>query len=130
MGGKEMLIGQQGGHDDSLKVVHATPHKGPNGHIPKEFWATSVNLQWHDPRNELSRQKLAGRGSDVTAQDMLRQEMSSEVFGKARLTEASTRVPRQELLAETAHVLGKDSSFDYSPQPGREARERSGGYPT
>merc|ERR1712187_918121 len=41
-----------------------------------------------------------------------------------------TRVPRQELLAETTHVLGKDSSLDYAHQPGRGVRERGGGYQT
>lgn len=53
--------------------------------------------------------------------------MSSEVFGKDRLTEPSTRNPKQELLAETAHIMAKDSAHDVHHQPGRSPK---GGYPS
>merc|ERR1719203_1519109 len=45
------------------------------------------------------------------------QELSSEVLGKARLTERSTQAPRQELLAETADPWTQDSRLHQHHQP-------------
>jgi len=85
---------------------------GKDRAIPKEFWATSVNLQWHDTRNEQLRDRGHGAGRNgLDAQERKRQELSSEVFGKERLIDASTKAPRQELLAETADHLRTDSAL-------------------
>eukprot|EP00928_Gymnodinium_smaydae_P070403 TRINITY_DN54249_c0_g1_i1.p1 TRINITY_DN54249_c0_g1~~TRINITY_DN54249_c0_g1_i1.p1 ORF type:complete len:467 (-),score=99.95 TRINITY_DN54249_c0_g1_i1:68-1468(-) len=113
------------GEGDPIKVVKATQHKGPEGHIPKEFWKTSVNLQWHDPRNEFSRQR---ERRDLNAQELKSHELSSEVFGATRNTELSTKHPKQELLADSAHIMAKDSSLDPHHHPGG-PRRGNGGYP-
>merc|ERR1719217_1038133 len=42
---KEALVGVAG-QGDAIRVVHA---EGKDGRIPREFWQTSVNVQWHDP---------------------------------------------------------------------------------
>jgi hypothetical protein len=99
---------------DPVRVVRAANHKSKDGDIPKEFWQTSVNLQWHDIRHQHSRHS---RNSEVAHKEMKRQELSSEVFGKERMLEPSTQAPRQELLAETAHIMEKDSHFDVRHQP-------------
>jgi len=108
---------------DPLRVTRAQPHKGTEGHIPKEFWETSVNVEWHDTRNEITRSR--GGAECRSSKDMKMHEISSEVFGNPRMMEASTRAPRKEILAETAHVLEKDSCFDKHHQP----RSDGGGYP-
>lgn len=113
--GKEYLAAE----GDPIRVVRATNHKGKEEHITREFWQTSVNLQWHDTRTELSRQKC---NTVMDSKDKKLQELSSEVLGKERMLEASTHAPRQELLAETAHIMEKDSSLDLRTQP-------RGGYP-
>jgi hypothetical protein len=82
--------------------------------IPKEFWGTSVNLHWSDPRIEMSRRKnheIADR-SGIDAKACKMQELSSEMFGKERLTNVSTTSPKDELLAETLDRLHFDSSFE------------------
>merc|ERR1719171_273134 len=48
---------------EAISVIKA---EADDGAIPKEYWATSVNLQWNDPRNELNRKK------DQAFQDRLR----------------------------------------------------------
>lgn len=80
--------------------------------IPKEFWSTSVNLQWHDTRNEQCRSRgQGGERKNLNAQDSKRHEMSSEIFGKARITAASTPNAKGELLADTANHLQLDSTL-------------------
>jgi len=90
---------------------------GRNDHIPKEFWSTSVNLSWCDPRIELSRKKdhdIANRkGLDAKQSKM--QELSSDMFGKERLTSVSTTAPKKELLSETTDRLKLDSAFEKRP---------------
>jgi len=76
--------------------------------IPKEFWQTSVNLQWHDPRNEICRQRGSPK-AEAAPCELKRQELSSEIFGKKRLTEASTANPRQDLFPDTADHMWMDS---------------------
>lgn len=120
--GREVLAAD----GDAMRVVHATPHKGKEGPIPKEFWATSVNLQWHDTRNDLSRQRNGG-ATALSAQEKKRLELSSEVMGSERLLEASTREPRRELLADTAHIMAKDSALDRHLHP--RSGDTKGGYP-
>lgn len=83
-------------------------------HIPKEFWATSVKLQWHDTRNEMSRPK---NGNGVARQNvphhtMKRQELSSELFGKERQFGCSTEKPRKELMHVSADLIEFDSALD------------------
>jgi len=93
-------------HDGEIEqVVHS---RGRDESIPREFWATSVNLQWHDTRHEQCR----GRGLDrpaPSARDHKFQELSSEVLGSQRLTQPSTTSARRELLADTVDHLHLDS---------------------
>jgi len=97
---------------DAMHVVRAS--KKDDVAIPKEFWGTSVNLHWSDPRIEMSRRKnheIADR-SRIDAKACKMQELSSEMFGKERLTNVSTTSPKDELLAETLDRLHFDSSFE------------------
>eukprot|EP00929_Paragymnodinium_shiwhaense_P067774 TRINITY_DN34079_c0_g1_i2.p1 TRINITY_DN34079_c0_g1~~TRINITY_DN34079_c0_g1_i2.p1 ORF type:complete len:476 (+),score=103.95 TRINITY_DN34079_c0_g1_i2:79-1428(+) len=103
---REALVGEAGLQGDAIRVVQA---QGRDGTIPREFWATSVNVNWHDPRNEISRARETP--SERSAQDKKINELSSEIFGKERLLTASAS-QRGELLADTAHVLQKDTSLD------------------
>jgi len=79
--------------------------------IPQEFWQTSVNLQWHDPRNELSRQNK-NRNKEMGAQELKLQEMSSEIFGKVRMKNSSTDRPGADLLSTEADYLQVDSALN------------------
>jgi len=80
--------------------------------IPKEFWSTSTTLQWHDTRNEQCRNKNKGvNRQGYCAQDMKRQELSSEIFGTERKTDASTTMPKTELLSDSADYLRTDSAL-------------------
>mmetsp|Transcript_42660 Transcript_42660/g.110286 ORF Transcript_42660/g.110286 Transcript_42660/m.110286 type:complete len:486 (+) Transcript_42660:74-1531(+) len=79
--------------------------------IPKEFWNCSVNLQWHDTRNEQCRQRGQAAREGRSAQECKRHEFSSEIFGKPRNTTASTSNAKQELLADTANPLECDSAL-------------------
>lgn len=104
-----------------IPVVPAS--RGEQEHIPKEFWATSVNLQWNDTRNEMSRPK-SGTGVDrknINHQDMKRQEMSSELFGQERQCGRSTDKPRKELMPVTADLIEFDSSVDPKVKASRPA---------
>lgn len=71
--------------------------------MPKEFWSTSVDLQWHDVRNERCRHKnhQAERGS-LGAKEKYLREMSSELFEKDRLMTASA--PRSDLIGQTDYL--------------------------
>lgn len=132
--GAEFLV-----HDGQAKqVIHASS-RDTKAHeaIPKEFWATSVNLQWHDTRHEQCRDRDSGR-QGLTAQQNKRQELSSEIFGKSRITAASTSklAARQELLPDSADHLKLDSTLQRSSglipksqapgeaQPQEDAKER------
>jgi len=82
-----------------------------------------VNLQWHDPRNEMSRYEK-NRNENLSAQDLKLQEMSSELFGKERITNCSTNRPGADLLPTEADYLRTDSSLNpnlrqerHVPQP-------------
>lgn len=79
--------------------------------IPQEFWHTDVNLQWHDPRNELSRQNK-NRNKELGAQELKLQELSSEIFGKARIKNCSTENPGADLLSSEADYLQHDSALN------------------
>jgi len=79
--------------------------------IPQEFWQTNVNLQWHDPRNEMSRQNK-NRNTDMGAQELKLQELSSEIFGKARIQNCSTSKPGADLLSSEADYLQHDSALN------------------
>lgn len=96
--------------DEAMPVVHANFQD--DGAIPKEFHRNSVNLQWHDPRNEICRNRERGQESeDADARTRMRQEMSSEVFGTTRQTTQSTTAPGRELLSMHQNVLSHDSSL-------------------
>jgi len=99
-------------HDGEAKpVIHAA---GKDESIPKEFWSTSTTLQWHDTRNEQCRgRNQAVDRQGLGAQELKLQELSSEVFGKARLVEASTatRTARHELMPDSADYLRVDSAL-------------------
>mmetsp|Transcript_3281 Transcript_3281/g.8914 ORF Transcript_3281/g.8914 Transcript_3281/m.8914 type:complete len:452 (+) Transcript_3281:76-1431(+) len=93
-------------HDGEVEpVVHAS---GKDTSIPREFWATSVNLQWHDTRHERCREQGPQRNAQG-ARHAKMQDLSSEIFGKERLTEMSTTNARHELLADSADHLQLDS---------------------
>jgi hypothetical protein len=80
--------------------------------IPKEFWSTSTTLQWHDTRNEQCRNKNKGiNRQGYCAQDLKRQELSSEIFGSERKTDASTAMAKAELLSDSADYLRTDSAL-------------------
>lgn len=100
---------------EAIPVVSAG---GKDGAIPKEFWNTSVNLQWHDVRNEAtSCRRHEPDRHGMGAQGLKMQELSSEVFGSERKMQASTVAPRKELLADTADHMRVDSSLDVNSQP-------------
>jgi len=68
--------------------------------LPKEFWYTSVDLQWHDARNERCRHKNhRAQRENLGAKEKYLREMSSELFQKDRLTTASAK--HSDLIAET-----------------------------
>eukprot|EP00930_Biecheleria_cincta_P055884 TRINITY_DN42134_c0_g1_i1.p1 TRINITY_DN42134_c0_g1~~TRINITY_DN42134_c0_g1_i1.p1 ORF type:complete len:433 (+),score=87.38 TRINITY_DN42134_c0_g1_i1:36-1334(+) len=88
--------------------------------MPKEFWSTSVDLQWHDVRNERCRGKTHGQSResmDHKAKKM--QELSSELFDKARMTEASTNTAKHELMADTDDFMKVDSQLHDRHNPRR-----------
>lgn len=95
--------------------------------IPQEFWQTNVNLQWHDPRNEMSRQNK-NRNQEMGAQELKLQELSSEIFGKARLKNCSTNNPGADLLAAEADYLQTDSSLN--PNARQERLNQNGQSPS
>lgn len=99
-------------HDGEAQAVLHAKKRDNSAAIPKEFWATSVNLQWHDMRHEQCRNRDSGR-QGLSAQQHKRQEMSSAIFGQARNTEASQskRGARQDLLPESADHLKLDSTL-------------------
>lgn len=104
--GQEVLV-----HAGEAKPVIHAGHRDTEA-IPKEFWATSANLQWHDLRNEQCRNRVSDRRG-LTAEQTKRQELSSEVFGKPRITDASSNklAARQDLLPESADHLKTDSTL-------------------
>eukprot|EP00933_Yihiella_yeosuensis_P083929 TRINITY_DN9823_c0_g7_i1.p1 TRINITY_DN9823_c0_g7~~TRINITY_DN9823_c0_g7_i1.p1 ORF type:complete len:441 (-),score=70.22 TRINITY_DN9823_c0_g7_i1:305-1627(-) len=80
--------------------------------MPKEFWSTSVDLRWHDVRNERCRDHNSMKERlDMDAKALKRQELSSELFNKARMKDASTDAARHEIVAETNDYLTVDSSL-------------------
>lgn len=90
--------------------------------IPKEFWSTGVKLNWHDTRNEQCRDRRHGQSRQtMDAKELKRQELSSEVLGKDRMTEPSTTCPKQDLLADTANLLNCDSVVHRHSQPSEES---------
>mmetsp|Transcript_54030 Transcript_54030/g.94893 ORF Transcript_54030/g.94893 Transcript_54030/m.94893 type:complete len:471 (-) Transcript_54030:124-1536(-) len=104
--GPEVLVAD----GDAMPVVRAG---GKDQHVPKEFWQTSVKLEWHDPRNELSRHKGMHRErGQMGAQDLKYQELSSELFGKDRNMELSEKDPRASSHAQWVDPLLVDSSLD------------------
>jgi len=109
--GPQALVGD----GDVMPIVQAG---GKDKAIPREFWATSVNLQWHDPRNELHRAKGQQGKEPGDAAHKKRQELSSEVFGTERQFHRSTTNPKKELLADTADHFKVDSSLDKQCHPG------------
>lgn len=123
--GREVVV-----HDgEAAPVVKAAEKERET--IPKEFWATSTTLQWHDTRNERCRSGNQVDRQSMAAQELKRQELSSEMFGKARLTEPSdTKASaRKQLMPDSADYLRLDSSLHapkpgQSPTNGQEARSR------
>lgn len=89
--------------------------------IPQEFWATSINLQWHDPRNERCR-RIGDRCNSPSAQDLKLRHLSSEVLGNVRRTEVSTSSPRKEILAHTTNLMAMDSSLYHGSGNAEEGR--------
>eukprot|EP00747_Dinoflagellata_sp_TGD_P206622 gnl/TRDRNA2_/TRDRNA2_80314_c0_seq1.p1 gnl/TRDRNA2_/TRDRNA2_80314_c0~~gnl/TRDRNA2_/TRDRNA2_80314_c0_seq1.p1 ORF type:complete len:477 (-),score=84.78 gnl/TRDRNA2_/TRDRNA2_80314_c0_seq1:108-1481(-) len=103
--GPEALVGDD---HDVLRVVKA--NRDNDNAIPREFKQTSINLQWHDQRNEISRTRC--QPQDTTAAEKKRMDMSSEIFGKERMIQASTGAAKQELRSEQCDSLGMDSVLD------------------
>mmetsp|Transcript_39063 Transcript_39063/g.112148 ORF Transcript_39063/g.112148 Transcript_39063/m.112148 type:complete len:457 (-) Transcript_39063:261-1631(-) len=92
--------------------------------IPKEFWQTSVNLQWHDTRNENCRQK-GNATQGMSAGEVKRHQMSSEIFGKERMLNSSTATPSKDLMAETQDHLKLDSRLQGRPAASPDVKERA-----
>ncbi|CAJ1352377.1 unnamed protein product [Effrenium voratum] len=92
--------------------TRGTPKSDPS-FMPKEFWHTSVDLQWHDVRNERCRHKSHGmERQNLDAKGQKMREMSSELFEKGRMTTAS--VDRSDMLAGgtcQTDFLSMDSSL-------------------
>lgn len=115
--GEELRAGgaRQSGADvlvyskEAFPVVH---NLAKDDHIPKEFWATSVQLAWSDPRNERCRPATQGSRQGLDARQLRHAEMSSEIFGKDRLlTSSSPSTSRHELLSESTDFLQVDSAL-------------------
>lgn len=70
-----------------------------------------MNLQWHDTRNDAARQNK-NRNADLDAQELKLHELSSEIFGKARLRNCSTNNPGADLMASEADHLRLDSALN------------------
>ncbi|CAE6949776.1 APUM3 [Symbiodinium natans] len=78
--------------------------------MPKEFWSTSVDLKWHDVRNERCRHKNhAAERANLDAKDKKTREMSSELFQKERLVNRS--MDKSDLVADGTDYLAIDSSL-------------------
>mmetsp|Transcript_47057 Transcript_47057/g.102473 ORF Transcript_47057/g.102473 Transcript_47057/m.102473 type:complete len:432 (-) Transcript_47057:101-1396(-) len=105
---KKLMAGNQAVLPGSTTNGPSAAKRDPE-FMPKEFWYTSVDLQWHDVRNERCRHKnqMAER-VNLGAKEKYLREMSSELFEKDRLTKASA--DRSDLIAETDY-LTIDSSL-------------------
>lgn len=105
---KKLMAGNQAVLPGSTTNGPSAAKRDPE-FMPKEFWYTSVDLQWHDVRNERCRHKnqMAER-VNLGAKEKYLCEMSSELFEKDRLTKASA--DRSDLIAETDY-LTIDSSL-------------------
>jgi len=104
--GPEVLVAD----GDAMPIMKAG---GKDAHIPQEFWQNSVQLQWHDPRNELSRLKQFGTDREnKCAQELKLQELSSEIFGTARRTAVSTKAPGSELMSVEVDQFQTDSALN------------------
>lgn len=79
--------------------------------IPQEFWYTDVNLQWHDPRNEMSRQNK-NQNQEMSHQELKLKELSSEIFGASRMLNCSTNTPGADLLITEDDYLQVDSALN------------------
>lgn len=108
---------------DGQVIPVVRSQKDPHS-IPKEYRAVSVNLQWSDPRNELNRMKANRDGPVKGAAALKRQEFSSEIFDKPRLTQPSTTNPGHELLSSAGNFLQMDSAVD--PHIKAEGRAKGG----
>jgi len=85
--------------------------------IPKEFWQTSVDLKWHDVRNERCRHKShAAERTNLDAKDKKLREMSSELFQKERLVNRS--MEKSDLVADGTDYLAVDSSLHENHENG------------
>ncbi|CAE7552526.1 APUM3 [Symbiodinium pilosum] len=88
--------------------------------MPKEFWATSVDLKWHDVRNERCRHKShAAERVNLDAKDKKLREMSSELFQKERLVNRSMH--KSDLVAAETDYLTIDSSLHEQHENGSAA---------
>lgn len=99
-------------HDgEAIPVSHA--NRRDRECMPKEFWHTTSNLEWHDTRHEACRDRQSGRRQNLTAEEMKRQDMSSEIFGKPRMTDSSASKldARRDLMADSADGLAYDSNL-------------------
>jgi len=113
----------------ALNEVRANPD---NGAIPKTFMTKGVRVAWSDPRHELCPDRrqatffTSRRSMDASA--LKRQEMSSELFGATRMTEASSSLSKgtPELRSALAcSYLHNDSAHDRTTK--QTSREKQGG---
>mmetsp|Transcript_132925 Transcript_132925/g.187830 ORF Transcript_132925/g.187830 Transcript_132925/m.187830 type:complete len:427 (+) Transcript_132925:40-1320(+) len=94
--------------------------------MPKEFWSTSVDLKWHDVRNERCRHKShAAERANLDAKDKKTREMSSELFQKERLVNRT--MDKSDLVADGTDYLAIDSSLheQHGTVPGGATGRRS-----
>lgn len=94
--------------------------------MPKEFWSTSVDLKWHDVRNERCRHKShAAERANLDAKDKKTREMSSELFQKERLVNRT--MGKSDLVADGTDYLALDSSLheQHGTVPGGATGRRS-----
>mmetsp|Transcript_55251 Transcript_55251/g.160032 ORF Transcript_55251/g.160032 Transcript_55251/m.160032 type:complete len:451 (+) Transcript_55251:69-1421(+) len=102
-------------HDGEIEqVVHS---RGRDESIPREFWATSVNLQWHDTRHERCRSQVHDDDPrhGMGARERKQHQLSSEVLGHERLKGGPTAAARQDLFPDTCDQLQVDSRYVGSP---------------
>lgn len=106
-----------GGGPD-LAVVHANRDQSS---LPREFWATSSNLDWKDTRAEFCCGPRPSQEPRADSADVRkRRELSSEVFGSQRRIQKSTSSPSADLWSQTQkHFNSYDSRLGPRPRSPR-----------
>jgi len=99
-----------GGGPD-VAVVHAARDESS---LPREFWATSSNLQWHDTRAEYCLgPRRSPRDTEPRADSAdlrKRRELSSEVLNSQRRIQKSSSSPSHDIWSQSQKYFGSYDS--------------------